>query len=156
VQPRVVLVDPESAGEPIEPDELKMLADLLREEVVQALTKDGTYAVVEDSGPRAARIRADITDVVPISPGKNVGTSVAGAAVGVGLLVPRVELGRAATEVEISDSQTGERLVAVVAARKGKRFGGKIKGAKRWGDVRAAFKSWARELRKKLDEVHGE
>lgn len=46
--------------------------------------------------------------------------------------------------------------MAIVAEKKGKRFGGKIKGAKTWGDVKAAFKKWSKDLRKRLDQVHDE
>lgn len=156
VEPPLVYLDPAAVGEGIEPGELKMLADFLREEIVGALEEKGAYTVTDEAGEGTARIRTAIVDVVPVASGKNVAASLAGVAAGVGILVPRVDLGRAAIEVEILDSESDERLVAVIAAKEGKRFGGKIKGAKRWGDVKAAFKKWAKQLRKRLDEVHGE
>jgi hypothetical protein len=144
---------PLSETDEIDPDEVQMLAEFFRDETIEQLTEGG-YGVVEEPGPGVARIRAAITDIVPVDPKKNVGVTAAGAAVGVGLLLPRVDLGQADIEVEILDSASGERLVALVATRGGKRFGGKIKGAKRWGDVKSAFKKWAKDFRKQLDEVH--
>ena len=150
----VVMFHPEARGAEIDPEELDMLAGALREAVVEALEKDGAYEVVEQPGPGVLRLRAAITDVDPVKPGKNVAPKAAGMAAGVGLLVPRTDLGRAAIEVEMLDSRTDERLVAVAASKKGRRYFSTIKGAKRWGDVKAAFKSWAKLFRKRLDEIH--
>lgn len=154
VEPVTVLLHEESeATTAADPEELRTLADYLRTAVVERLQKGGKYKVVEEPGPGVLRLRAAITDVVPVSGGKNTGAKAAGAVVGLGLLVPRMNLGKASIEVEMLDSQTNERLVAVVDSRQGKRFGGLIKGAKRWGDVKAAFDKWAKMFRKKLDRV---
>jgi hypothetical protein len=102
------------------------------------------------------RLHGALSDVEPVNPAENVGATAVGVATGVGLLVPRVDLGRAAVEVEMLDGVSGERVVAVVAERRGRRFGGKIKGAKRWGDAKAAFRKWAKDLRKRLDELHAD
>lgn len=156
VDPVLVYFHPEAKGVGVDPNELAELAGFLRDEVIAALTEGDVYRVVEEPGPGVVRIRAALTDLVPVDPKKNIGASAAGLATGVGLLLPRVDLGRTSIEAEFLDSQTGERLVAVVAEKKGKRFGGKVKGAKTWGDVKAAFKKWSKDLRKQLDRVRAE
>lgn len=157
VEQPVVLFHPEARGTEVDPEELEMLADFLREALVAELEASPVgYEVVETSGEGVLVLRLAITDVEPVEPARNVGSSVAGAVTGVGLLVPRVDLGRAAIECEMVDGASGERLAAVVASKKGRRFGGKIKGAKRWGDVKGAFRSWAKKFRKRLDQLHDE
>jgi hypothetical protein len=140
----------------VDPADLKMLSDDLRDKLVAAIEEGGRYTVVAEPGPGVAHARIAITDAVPVDPGKNIGAKAAGVALGVGLLIPRVDLGRAAIEAEILDSLSGERLVAVVAAKESRRYGGLIKGSKEWGDARAAFKKWAKQFRKKLDQAHSD
>lgn len=156
IDPVLIYFHEDAKGAGVDPQELAELASFLRDEVIAALGEGDAYEVVEEPGPGVLRVRAAITDVVPVDPKKNIGASAVGMATGVGLLMPRVDLGRTSIEAEFLDSQSGERLVAVVAEKKGKRFGGKIKGAKTWGDVKAAFKKWSKELRKQLDKVHAE
>lgn len=146
---------PDAKGVGVDPEELKMLADFLRQAVVEQLDKGG-YRIVEEAGPGVLRVRSAITDVNPVNPASNIGSKVAGAALGVGLLVPRVDLGGASIEVEMLDGESGERVAAVVAQRRARRLGGLIKGSKRWGDVKAAFKSWAKMFRKRLDQSREE
>lgn len=150
----LVYFHPEAKGQGVDPNDLKMLSDFLRDRLVEELEKGGAYRVVDEPGEGVAHARIAITDVVPIDPKKNTGTKVAGMALGVGLLVPRVDMGGASIEAEILDSLTGERLVAVVAAKEARRMGGVVKGSKEWGDVKAAFKKWAENFRKKLDQAH--
>lgn len=156
---RAILVDrpliyfvPDSKGIGVDPAELQMLAEHLHEAVVTQLEKNG-FDVVDEPGPGVLVVRAAITDVNPVNPAKNISAKVAGAAVGVGLLIPRTDLGGASIEVEMLDGDTGERVAAVVASKRSRRFGGLIKGSKRWGDVKAAFESWAKQFRKKLEEA---
>lgn len=147
--------DASSLGRGVDPGELKMLADFLRAEVVEALEEEPTrYRVVDEPGPGVLVVRSAITGVEPVDPRKNIAASAAGIAIGVGLLVPRVDLGGASIEVEMLDAETGERLVALAASKSGRRMLGKIKGAKEWGDVKGAFKSWAKNFRKTLDRVN--
>lgn len=156
LEPPLVYFAPNAQGVGVDPADLTMLAGDLREKLAEAITEAEGYSLVEEAGPGVARIRVAITEVVPVDPKKNVGVKAAGMAVGIGLLVPRVDLGRAAIEAEITDSESGERLVAVAATREARRFGGVIKGSKEWGDVRAAFKKWAKQFRQRLDEVRAE
>lgn len=144
----------EAKGQGIDPADLLMLSDFLRDQLTEALTEDDAYRIVDTPGEGVAHARVAITDVVPINPKKNLGPKAAGMALGVGLLIPRVDLGLASIEAEIMDSLTGERLVAVVAVKEPGRMGGVVKGSKEWGDAKAAFKKWAKQFRKKLDQAH--
>ena len=69
------------------------------------------------------------------------------------MLVPRLDLGRATIEIELVDSQTGERVAIAVATAKGKRYFAGISGMKRWGDVKKAFEKWAKQFRVSLDNA---
>lgn len=152
IETPLVYFHPEARGVGVDPDQLAQLADFLHQEVSDRLERGG-YALVDEAGPGVLRIRSAITDVDPVDPRKNVGSKVAGAAVGVGLLMPRIDLGRASIEVEMLDGASGERVAAVVATRKANRFGGVISGSKTWGDVKKAFEKWAKQFVRRLDEV---
>lgn len=153
VEPVLVYFHPEARGGGIDPAEVEELAADLRAAAVAQL-EDGGYEVVDEAGPGVLRIRAALTDVVPVNPTANVGTKLAATAVGVGLLTPRIDLGRASIEAEMLDGASGERVAAFVASSRGKRYSSPIQGAKRWGDVRAAFQAWAELLRERLDAAH--
>lgn len=153
VEPVLVYFHPDARGGGIDPAEVQELATGLRAAAVAELEAGG-YELVEEAGPGVLRVRAALTDVVPVNPAANVGTKLAGAAVGVGLLTPRVDLGRASIEAEMLDGESGERVAAFVASSRGKRYSSPIQGAKRWGDVRAAFRAWAELLRRKVDAAH--
>ena len=61
---------------------------------------------------------------------------------------------QAAIEVEMIDSQTEERVVAGVASKGGRRFFSFIRGIKKWGDVQAAFRDWAKVFREEFEKLH--
>ena len=157
VERPLVFLHPESraAAQGIDPQELALLAEHLSNSIVKALEKGG-FDVVETPADGVLVIRSAITDVDPVSSTANVASKTAGLALGVGLFVPRADLGRAAIEVEFLDGRSGRRVAAVAAAQKARRFGGVIKGAKRWGDVRSAFEKWANQFRKQLETARGD
>lgn len=153
LNPVLVFFDPRVAGGGVDPEELKMLSDFLRDHTREQL-EDSGYAVVTEPGPGVAVLRAAITNVEGVKTGRNVGLKAVGVAAGAGLLVPSVDVGHASIEVEILDSVSGDRLVAIVDAKKGRRFANLSKSTREFGDVKGAFKKWAKELRERLDEVH--
>jgi hypothetical protein len=57
--------------------------------------------------------------------------------------------GEAATEMEVLDSVSGERLAAAVDRRQG----GKMVFRGKWEDTRQAFDFWAKRFRERLDEM---
>jgi hypothetical protein len=62
-----------------------------------------------------------------------------------------VGTGEAATEMEVLDSVTGERLAAAVDRRQG----GKMAFRGKWTDAKDAFDFWAKRFRERLDEMRG-
>ncbi len=156
IDPVLIYFHPESNAHAVNPEELSALAASLRHEVVAQL-EDGHYAIVEEPGPGVLRIRTAITDVDPASPAANVAPKVAAVAtVGMGFLVPSVDVGRASIECEMLDAHTGQRIVAFADAKKGKRFLGTFTAAQKWGHAHAAFKNWAKQFRQRLDETRAE
>ena len=59
--------------------------------------------------------------------------------------------GEAASEMEILDSVTKERLAAAVDRRQG----GKAVFEGKWEDTKEAFDHWAQNFRKRLDKMRG-
>ena len=149
------LPDAKAVTKGIDPAEMQQLADSLHDEVSSQLEK-ADFELVSEVGDKTLIVRSAITDVDPVNPSSNVATKAAGIALGVGLLAPRADLGSASIEVEFLDGETGRRVAAVAAAKEARRFGGTIKGSKRWGDVRAAFEKWAQLFRKQLEAVREE
>ena len=163
IDPVFVYFQENEEGNGFDPEELTRLTDYFRREVAEELRTSDKFRVVFDPGPGVARFRAAITNVNPagrkanvVTKGVGVAASV-GAGAPIGLFVPRVSLGDASVEVEILDSLTQERIAAMVDTRKGgRRFFSMISGLKKWNDVKAAFRSWAKEFHEVLDAAHGE
>ena len=123
------------------------------------MEKGGVYKLVQEPGPGVARVRGAITDVKSVKFGITSKAAIIAATSvliypGVGLLFPNINVGEAAIEFEILDSVSKERLLAGVDRKKGRRFLN-LKGATNWGDVKRAFKGWAKAFRKHLDTLHG-
>jgi len=163
IDPVFIYFQENAEGNGFDPKELSQLTDYFRREVAEELRTSDKFRVVFDPGPGVARFRAAITNVNPAGRKANVATKAVGVAasvgagVPIGLFVPRVSLGDASVEVEIIDSLTEERIAAMVDTRRGgRRFFSFISGLKKWNDVQAAFRSWAKEFHEVLDAAHGE
>jgi hypothetical protein len=102
------------------------------------------------------RVRVAITGVKPSKPVANtlstivpVGIVASGATKAVS--GDNLGTGEAATEMEMLDAQSGERLAAAVDRRQG----GKMMFRATWTDTKDAFDYWAKRFRVRLDEVRG-
>jgi Protein of unknown function (DUF3313) len=121
---------------------------------------ESDYEVVTDPGPGVAELQIAITNVEPTGGKKNAalkaGATAASVAVapGASLLVPRLSVGKVGVEGQMIDSVSGERLVAFVTGKGGRRWFSGLNAYKKWGDIEAAFRSWAKNFRKRLDELH--
>ncbi|ANM30238.1 hypothetical protein ABI59_12580 [Acidobacteria bacterium Mor1] len=153
IDPVLVYFHAEAEGVAVDPTELAELTDYFHEQIVSELTEGG-YEVVDAPGDGVARIRVALTDVDPASPGKNIGAKAGGIATGVGILVPALDVGRAAIEVELVDTRTSERIVAAVDQDRGKRFFNFKGSSTRWGDAKGAFRDWAGQFVKRLQDLH--
>ncbi len=141
----------------IHPDELNKLADEFHKYMVEAV--GDAYPFVDEPGPDVIRIRVAITDLVANKPVMGSVTAITpmGAVMGAvkeGVTGVNTFVGQAAIEAELLDSQTNERLAAVIDRRVGKKYEQYFEGMQKWGHVEEAFKWWARRLRDWLDEAH--
>jgi Protein of unknown function (DUF3313) len=159
--PITIYLLPEARDRGIDPDDLERLAQYFHDAVTDELKKSGRYEIVTTPGPDVLRLNVAITNVEPTGGKKNAAVKGGAAAVsaatvpGVGLAVPRLSVGRVSVEGEMLDSTSGERQVAFVTGRGGRRWFSGLSGLKKWADIEAAFRTWAKNFRQRLDEVHG-
>ncbi len=149
-----VVLSPEADSREIDPAVLKELTDHYQQALLDAV-KDG-YRVVDQPGPGVLRVRVAVTDVKPSKPVANtmstilpIGWVVAGATKVAS--DENVGTGEAATEMEVLDAMTGERLAAAVDRRQG----GKMAFRGKWTDTEDALDFWAKRFRERLDEMRG-
>jgi hypothetical protein len=159
IDPVTVYLLPGAENRGIDPDDLDRLARYFTDAITDELVGSG-YEVVTDPGPGVLELQIAITNVEPTGGKKNAalkaGTTAASLTVapGVGLVVPRLSVGKAGIEGEMIDSVSGERMVAFVTGKGGRRWFSGLNAYKKWGDIEAAFRSWAKNFRKRLDELH--
>ncbi len=144
VDPIVVDYHPSTKSRRVKPNELVKLTDFFYGAIVKSV--DDAYPVTNTPAPDVLRIRVCITDIDPTSTALNLASTAA-------IFVP-LDMGGAAIETEFIDSVTNERLIAVMEQRKGVPVN-LAQGLSRFSHAKGAFKYWAKELRKWLDEVHG-
>ena len=124
--------------------ELEDLQAHFKTAVIEALTEDDGFPVVEVAGPGTARLRVGITDVDDTIGALNISiyTKITGAG-----------LGGAAFEGEVVDSITGEQIAAVSRWGSGSRIF--RAGFTHTGDAKILMDRWAKDLRERIDEAHG-
>jgi hypothetical protein len=146
----VLINDPSEVSQ----EDLKRLADDLRSKVIWQLKQQ--YLVVPKSVPDALRVELALTEAAPSNVGMDVVSTLLppvgmfsgakGLATGTQAFV-----GSASVEAKITDSSTGELLLAAVDRRVGGRtLDGSMDS---WDDVQQAFTYWAEQLNKKLGEL---
>jgi hypothetical protein len=135
-------------------DESKILSEHLRTAFTDELTRGG-YTVVDKPGDGVLRVRAAITELVPVHPEKNLGAKAIGSFIPGGILLPTIDIGQAAIEVDMRDSNTNARVAAFADRKRGRKYFGGLNSYRRWGDVESAFHAWARDFRVQLDQIHG-
>jgi len=129
----------------LEDKDEKMLLTLAWKALHDAMI-DGEFEVVEQAGPGVLRVRGAITEavkarvmvanVLAVVPVVWIGTTVWGIGTG-----KWPYLGELSAEVEVLDSETGERMLAGVDKVVG-RLGGNLDPRARWGDVIDGFQFW--------------
>jgi len=146
----VVSLSPTSKSREIDPAMLVELTSYYQNALLEALK--GGYEIVEQPGPDVLWVRVAITDVEASNPTANTLSSI----VPVGLVVAgaakatsdaNLGTGEAASEIEVLDSMTKERLAAAVDRRQG----GKAAFRGKWVDTQQAFDYWAKRFRERLD-----
>jgi hypothetical protein len=158
--PITIYLLPEAENRGIDADDLDRLAKYFEDAVADELTKSGKYQMVTTPGPGVLILRVAITNVEPTGGKKNAvvkGAATAASvtvAPGVGLAVPRLSVGKVGIEGEMVDSESGERMAAFVTSKAGRRWFSGLNTFKTWGDIEAAFRTWAKNFRKRLDQAH--
>jgi Protein of unknown function (DUF3313) len=144
LDPVVVHFAPNAKGVGIDPDTLNELAKHFNDEVTKALTEGG-YGVVAAPGPGVLHLRAAITEIDKTVPVANIHPAMKMSGLG---------LGGASMEAEGLDSQSNERVFAVVDSQKGSRMDF-VGGLQTYGNAKAVMNEWAKRFVQQLDEVHG-
>ena len=138
-------------------DTINKLSDAFHKAMVKALKDE--YPFVSEPGPGVLRARFAITDVKSAIPVLASITSVipAGLALSIvkkGVTGTHMNIGGASMEAEFLDAQTRDRVAVVIDERSGAKY--KVqKGMTKWGYTEDVFNTWAKRLRKFLDEAHG-
>jgi hypothetical protein len=159
--PITIYLLPEARDRGIDPDDLERLAQYFHDAVTDELKKSGRYEIVTTPGPDVLELNVAITNVEPTGGKKNAAVKGGAAAVsaatvpGIGLAVPRLSVGKVSIEGEMLDSTSGDRQVVFVTGKGGRRWFSGLSGFKKWADIEAAFRSWAKNFRERLDEAHG-
>jgi hypothetical protein len=132
--------------------ELQDIVNYLDATVRDQLSAD--YKFVDKPGPGTMRLRIAITEVkganVALSAGSTV-LPIARAVSAVSKLTTGTYTGvaRSSVEMELLDSETGERLFAGVDER----AGGRLTGFKKWEGIQKIYDYWAKSLRERLAEL---
>lgn len=153
-EPVVVSLGKEAKDNQASAEELKNLSEHLRTAFTAELTRAG-YTVVDAPGDGVLRVRAALTELVPVDPAKNVAAKAVGTVIGVGLFLPTVDIGGASIEVDMRDCMTNARVAAFADHKAGRAYFSGLGSYRRWGDVENAFGAWAREFRGQLDQIQG-
>ena len=141
----IVHFAPNAKGTGVDPMKLVQITDYAHRELVIALSK--RYQVVSTPGPGVLRIRVAITSIKTTKPLFNIHP---------GMKVIGFGLGGASMEAEGVDSQTGERIIAVVDSRKGAHSPiPSVEALEKLGHVKEVIRYWVKRFRKRLDKAHG-
>jgi hypothetical protein len=159
VDPVKVFFVPEVQQRDINPADQAKLEDYFTKAITDEL-KAGHYNLVNEPGAGVKVLRFAITNLEPNGGKTNAAvtgtTAVATHAIapGVGELVPRLKVGKVSIEGEMVDSSSGEVEMAFMTSKSGRRFFSGLKAFQKWGDIDAAFRSWAKNFRQRLDKAH--
>lgn len=153
IDPVVAYAGPGNRLHKLAPEDRQALLDYFHAALREQLGKD--FALVEAAGPGTLRLRVALTD----ARGSKILLDTLSTVVPVGLAISalqRVALGqtstsgRATIEAEAVDSQTGQRLAALVDGRAGAKVTGRFDKWSKWQDARDAFDFWGGRLRAEL------
>jgi hypothetical protein len=137
-------------------EDLQACVNYLDAAVRDALSPE--YTFVEAAGPDVLRLRIAITEIK----GANVAMNTVSTIMPVGLALSSVKkvatgthsgVGLTSIEMELKDSESGERLAAAVDGRSGKKISGKMDKFDKYAAVNDAFDYWAKRLEQRLSEA---
>ena len=154
-----ILMDPvkfySDQNSKLEGADKKRIVDYLHATILEQLKYDYTFVNKPSEG--TMRLRVAITE----ARGSKVVMDTISSIIPIGMalgLVKKVatgtnlSVGKAAIEMELQDSQTGQRLAAAVDERAGRKYTGKFDKFEKYHTVEDAFDYWAKKLKKRLKE----
>jgi hypothetical protein len=143
IDPLLLLFQPGGELQVVHPDEMMEMAALFRAELALKLGVD--YQLVDRVGKDVLRVRIAITDLIPASHPKVAlqGTSAPFA----------VDVSTAIMEVEILDSKSSKRLVALIAKGSDAMGSPMSQDQEKKAQVERAFRKWAGDIRRGLDRA---
>jgi hypothetical protein len=159
--PITIYLLPEAQSSGFDPDDMERQAKYFHADVTGELMKGGAYEIVTTAGPGVLELNVAITNVEPTGGNKNAAVKAAttdasvATVPGISLAVLRLSFGKVSIEGEMVDSTSGDRLVAFVPSKGGRRWFSGFNAYKKSGDIEAAFRSWVMDFRKRLDQAHG-
>lgn len=154
-----VFLVPEAESRDIPQQDLDKLADTFTKDIRDELTA-GHYTLAERPWPGVVTLKFAITNVEPNGGKTNMAVSGTEAVAthtlvpGAGFVTPRLKVGKVSVEGEVVDSASGQVEMAFMTSKSGRRFFSGLKAFEKWGDIDAAFKSWSKNFRQRLDAAH--
>lgn len=136
-----------SDAKDLDKEDATYLSQFLWSRLEEEFRKD--YVMVQEPGPGVMRLRVGITEAgknIPVLDNLTAVLPIAMVLSDANKSLGGTEsfVGKAAIEVEVTDSQTGELLAAAVDRRGGGKYA--WKSLHRWGDVEAAYTYWAKKF----------
>ena len=138
----------------LEGEDKKRIVDYLHATILEQLKYDYTFVNKPSEG--TMRLRVAITEARGSKVVMDTISSIIPIGVALGLVKKvatgtNLSVGKASIELEIQDSQTGERLAAAVDERAGRKYTGKFDKFDKYHTVEDAFDYWAKKLKKRLE-----
>ncbi len=155
-----IWVDPDSEYRGTKPDNIKAIADLIRERLTERMISRG-YAVVDEPGPDVLYLRVALTDLYLKKEKRGIWAyTPAGAVVQMGAdqvrdMMSKIDIIEMALQGELLDSQTQEVLLAAIVkrgARKDKATGQKLVRID-FDEFRAVVREYGARLACRLDNA---
>lgn len=133
VEPVELRIEDDADARNISPERMNELSNYLHGQVVDFLGTD--HEIATEPGPEVLRVRIAVTDVKKATVLLNLhpATSLSG-----------LGLGAAAMEAEVSDSESGEVVFAMMGGRRGSPLG--LEKLDPWGHAKEAMDLWAAHL----------
>jgi hypothetical protein len=152
-----IFIHPDSKYKGAKPDDLKLIADGLREAVARELY--GSYQIVEQPGPGVLLVRMAVGDVVLQKRKRNLlAYTPAGAVIYAAKnaltsdMMNKIDLKNMRVEGEVLDSQSQEQLGAMTTSRGS--LSTDTKEPVSWKELETTFSTVGKRLRCRLDNAH--
>jgi hypothetical protein len=119
------------------------------------------YTFVDEKAAGVMRLRVAITEARGSQVVLDTLSSIIPIGVALGLVKKvavgtNISVGEAGIEMELQDSQTGQRLAAAVDERAGRKYTGKFDKFDKYHTIEDAFDYWAKKLRNRLADLRAQ